>query len=54
MMDRLCVVGEPAPNMIVRSGVALIPVRLDRGFLSEHRKDCAIWGLVGGRVDTRV
>ena len=37
--------------MIVRAGAAVIPVRPDGTFLLELRKDCALWGLVGGRVD---
>jgi len=51
MTDRLCVVGEPGPGMIVRAGAAVIPVRPDGTFLLELRKDCVLWGLVGGRVD---
>ena len=50
-MDRLCVVREPGPDMIVRAGAAVIPVRPDGTFLLELRKDCGLWGLVGGRVN---
>ena len=50
-MDRLIVIGEPGPRMLVRAGAAVIPVRPDGTFLLELRKDCGLWGLVGGRVD---
>lgn len=50
-MDRLTVIGEPGPHMLVRAGAAVIPVRPDGTFLLELRKDCGLWGLVGGRVE---
>jgi 8-oxo-dGTP pyrophosphatase MutT (NUDIX family) len=50
-MDRLIVIGEPGPHMIVRAGAAVIPIRPDGTFLLELRKDCGLWGLVGGRVE---
>jgi len=50
-MDRLTVIGEPGPRLIVRAGAAVLPVRPDGTFLLELRKDCGLWGLVGGRVE---
>lgn len=50
-MDRLCVIGEPGPRMLVRAGAAVIPVRPDGTFLLELRRDCGLWGLIGGRVE---
>lgn len=50
-MDRLCVVEKAGEHMIVRAGAAVIPVRPDGTFLLELRRDCGLWGLVGGRVE---
>ena len=50
-MNRLCVLDVPGPRMIVRAGAAVIPVRPDGTFLLELRRDCGLWGLLGGRVE---
>ena len=40
-----------SPRTLVRVGAAVIPVRPDGSYLLERRRDCGLWGLVGGRVE---
>lgn len=50
-MDQLFFMKRVSPQTLVRVGAAVIPVRPDGSFLLERRRDCGLWGLVGGRVE---
>jgi len=48
---RLVVIDQVSDKTLIRVGAGVIPVRRDGSILLERRRDCSLWGLVGGRVE---